>query len=138
MSERNVTILLVEDNDIDIMGVQRAFKASNAINSIVVAGDGLEALALLRDGKSVPRPYLVLLDLNMPKMNGIEFLAAARQDPELRNSIVFVLSTSRADDDKNQAFGHNIAGYIVKDRTAGDFINAAELLERYARVCEIP
>jgi CheY-like chemotaxis protein len=133
----DITIFLVEDNEVDVMGVQRAFKKSNFPNPIVVAGNGQEALSKLRDGKSVPRPYLVLLDLNMPKMNGIEFLEEIRKDNELRSAIVFVLTTSNATDDRNKTSEQNVAGYIVKGKETGGFINVVNLLNQYAQVCEI-
>lgn len=133
-----VSVLLVDDDAVDVMGVQRAFRQSELQNTIVVASNGLEALEKLRDGKSISRPYMVLLDLNMPKMNGIEFLEEARSDPDLKSSIIFVLTTSKDSEDKEKAYKHNIAGYIVKDRTTGGFINAAGLLSQYSRVVEFP
>src|SRR4051812_8809100 len=110
-----VTILLVDDDEVDIMGVKRAFRSSNLENNIVIAANGLEALEKLRDGQSVPHPYLILLDLNMPRMNGIEFLEETRGDPGLSSAVIFVLTTSGAAEDKRQAYARNIAGYIVKD-----------------------
>ena len=131
-----VTVLLVEDDEVDVMGVRRAFKKSHIENNIVVATDGQDALTKLRDGKSVPRPYLVLLDLNMPRMSGIEFLEAARQDPGLHGSIVFVLTTSKDERDKQKAYNYNVAGYIVKERMEQGFINAAGLLDQYTQINE--
>ena len=136
--EKNVTVLVVEDDEVDIMGIRRAFKDSNLINPIVVAPDGHEALAMLRDGTTIAKPYIVLLDLNMPRMSGLEFLEEARRDPKLKESVVFILTTSNAPDDKKTAYAHNIAGYIVKNGTTGGFIDAASLLNHYARVCELP
>jgi CheY-like chemotaxis protein len=132
----NVTVLLVEDNEVDVMGVKRAFKNFNLTNPIVAAENGYDALRCLRDG-TVQKPYLLLLDLNMPKMNGIELLEELRKDPELKQSIVFVLTTSNAPEDKLQAYDKNIAGYIVKGKEAC-FVNAASLLEHYTKVCELP
>lgn len=131
------TVLLVDDDEIDIMGVKREFKRSNLENPVVVASNGLEALEKLRNG-SVPYPRMILLDLNMPKMNGIEFLKEARRDPELKETIIFVLTTSNAEEDKRAAYAHNIAGYIVKDRSSGGFVDAADLLDKYSRVVEFP
>ena len=133
-----VTILLVEDDEVDVMGVERAFKQSNLNHAIIVAPDGQEALKKLRDGKSVPHPYLMLLDLNMPRMNGLEFLAEIRQDPELHNAIVFVLTTSSDSGDKQKAYQHNIAGYIVKGLFGESFINTAGLLDLYTQINEFP
>jgi CheY-like chemotaxis protein len=137
-SRENITVLLVEDNEIDIMGVQRAFTQSHLPNPIVVARNGEEALTMLRDGKSVAKPYMILLDLNMPRMNGIEFLREARKDPALKPSIVFVLTTSKAPEDVDSAYAHNIAGYIVKEAGTGGFINAVGLLDYYSRIVEFP
>lgn len=134
----DITVFLVEDNEVDIMGVKRAFKASSLQNSIIVATDGVDALSKLRDGSSVRRPYLVLLDLNMPRMGGIEFLRELRGDAALRSSVVFVLTTSSAPDDRLLAYNENIAGYIVKGKENGGFLNAAGLLDHYAKVCELP
>lgn len=134
----NITVFLIEDNEIDIMGVKRAFMKSKLGNSIIVAADGIEALEKMRDGTSVQRPYLVLLDLNMPRMNGIEFLREVRSDEALKNSVIFVLTTSSAADDRLKAYNENIAGYIVKGKESGGFLNAAGLLDHYTSVCELP
>ena len=94
MTERPLNILLVEDDEVDVMNVRRAFERNRLTNSLFVAGNGLEALAMLKE-KQIPRDRrLVLLDLNMPKMNGIEFLEALRADPELSDTPVVVLTTS--------------------------------------------
>lgn len=134
----SVTILVVDDDRVDVMAVRRAFRRSGLDNAMVFAADGIEALEKLRDKKSVPRPFLVLLDLNMPRMNGIEFLDAARKDPDLCDSVVFVLTTSKDVMDKRRAYSRNIAGYIVKEDTRDGYLNTAELLESYARVVELP
>ena len=133
-----VSVLLIEDNEVDVMGVKRAFSQSKLDNPIIVASDGREALEKLRDGKSVNKPYLVLLDLNMPRMNGIEFLQEARKDPALRSAIIFVLTTSNTPEDKNKAYSHSIAGYMVKNSTQGGFIDAASMLNHYASLIEFP
>lgn len=83
-----VSILLVDDDDIDVMGIQRAFTKLKILNPITRARDGAEALELLREGK-LSKPYLILLDINMPRMNGLEMLDALRQDPQLSSSVVF-------------------------------------------------
>lgn len=137
MANTSISVLLVEDDEIDVMGVKRAFQSSKSPNNIIVAGDGLRALEILRDRNSILRPYLVLLDLNMPRMGGIEFLDEIRKDEELKNTIVFVLTTSKAPDDIQKAQSRHIAGYIVKGRREGGFIDVAELLNHYARVCEV-
>lgn len=130
-------VLMVDDDEIDVMGVKREFLRSKLKNPIVVANNGLEALEKLRNG-SVPSPRMVLLDLNMPRMNGIEFLQEIRRDPDLKETIIFVLTTSKAMEDKQQAYEHNIAGYIVKDCGNGGFVDTAELLNCYSRTVEFP
>lgn len=134
----DVTVLVVDDDEIDVMGVQRAFEKSKLRNPIIVASDGGDALRKLRDGKSVPRPYLVLLDINMPRMSGIEFLENARQDPDLHNSVIFVLTTSNDENDKRKVYRHNVAGYIVKGYQEDGFVDAVSLLDQYSRINQFP
>lgn len=134
----NISVLLVEDNMVDVMGIKRAFAQAKLHNPIVVASDGRDALDKMRDGKSIAKPYLVLLDLNMPRMNGIEFLHEMRRDRSLRDTIVFVLTTSATSEDKEKAYEHNIAGYIVKGRAERGFINTAELFDYYTKIVDLP
>lgn len=134
----DVTVLLVEDDEIDVMGIRRAFRSCGLDNRIVVAADGLEALAKIRDEKAVPRPCFVVLDLNMPRMNGIEFLGRLRTDPELHNTVVFVMTTSQDEHDKSRAYGHNVAGYIIKQRSVTGLVNAVDLFEQYTKTIEFP
>jgi len=134
----NISVLLVEDNAVDVMGVKRAFSQSKLTNRIVVASDGRDALNKLRDGKSIARPYVILLDLNMPRMGGVEFLKEARNDPELRSSVIFVLTTSSTAEDKARAYAHSIAGYIVKGKEEGSFINTASLFDHYTKTVDLP
>jgi CheY-like chemotaxis protein len=130
-------VLLIDDDEVDVMGVTRIFKKNNISNPIVFANDGIEGLEKLRDG-SVPVPRLVLLDLNMPRMNGIEFLRQLRHDPLLKSTIVFVLTTSSAEKDITQAFEHHVAGYIVKSGKESEFTDTAQLLEKYCNLVEFP
>ena len=113
MSDRTLNILLVEDDEVDVMNVRRAFERNNVSNPLYVAGNGLEALEMLRDGTVPAERRLILLDLNMPKMNGIEFLQALRADPELSSAPVVVLTTSNDDQDKIDAYNLNVAGYLL-------------------------
>ena len=131
------TVLLIEDDDIDAKSVERAFKKLKIGNPIIRAKDGVMALELLRDG-NVSRPNLILLDLNMPRMGGIEFLAELRQDDNLRNSVVFVLTTSKDDQDKLAAYEKNIAGYIVKENLQLGFSDLVNLLDCYWKIVELP
>lgn len=132
-----VSILLVEDDDIDAMGVERAVKKMRLANPIYRARDGIEGLEMLRNN-AVEQPYLILLDLNMPRMNGIEMLKELRSDPKLTTSIVFVLTTSKDDEDKLAAYSEHIAGYIVKSHLDKGFTELVQLLDHYWRLIEMP
>lgn len=135
-------ILLVEDDKVDVMNVQRSFKKANITNPIYVAGNGLEALEILRgESKGVEMPSfrrLILLDLNMPKMGGIEFLEELRKDPELRSIPVIVLTTSDQERDRVEAYNLNVAGYILKPVTFVQFAEVMSALNRYWTLSEIP
>lgn len=136
-----VNLLLVEDDEVDVQGLKRAFAKSRIANPITVARDGIEALEMLRGEnghEKLPKPHLILLDLNMPRMNGIEFLEAIRADDDLKCSVVFMITTSKADEDKTRAYGHNVAGYIVKQDPANTFMEAVSLLEHYWKIVEFP
>ena len=138
MPERVLNILLVEDDEVDVMNVRRAFERNNVSNPLFVAGNGLEALEMLRDG-TVPRERrLILLDLNMPKMNGIEFLQALRADPEISNAPVVVLTTSNDDQDKIDAYNLNVAGYLLKPVTFSNFCERMATLNKYWTLVEMP
>ena len=134
-------ILLVDDDELDIMNVQRAFKKNNIINPLYVAHNGLEALEMLRSTEPDAMPKdrrLVLLDLNMPRMTGLEFLRELRGDPELHALTVIVLTTSDDERDKVEAFNLNIAGYIVKPVTFIAFVEAMAALNKYWSINELP
>lgn len=138
MKDRMLNILLVEDDEVDVMNVQRAFRKNNIANPLFMAGNGLEALEMLR-GEQVPRERrLVLLDLNMPRMNGIEFLRALRADPELRGTTVVVLTTSDDERDRVDAYNFNVAGYILKPVTFQNFCEAMSTLNKYWSLVELP
>lgn len=136
-----VTILLVEDDEIDAEAIERAFKKHKVANPLVLAKDGIDALEYLRGegGKSkIPRPYMILLDLNMPRMTGFEFLAELRADEAISDSIVFVLTTSDLDSDKIEAYGHRVAGYVVKSKVGEAFVDLATMVNAFWRVVEFP
>lgn len=142
MNEKSYNILLIEDDHVDVMNVQRAFKKNNIENPLHLANNGIEALDLLRgtEGreKIIPTPRIILLDINMPKMNGIEFLRELRADPVLRSITVFIMTTSNDDTDKIEAYNLNVAGYIVKPVSFEKFVNAVSVLKSYWRLCELP
>ncbi len=136
-----LNILLVDDDEVDVMNVQRAFKKNHIVNPLYVAHNGLEALDLLRGNgqEAIPKERrLILLDLNMPKMNGLEFLREIREDPELRNLTVIVLTTSDDERDKVEAYNLNVAGYIVKPVTFLSFVEAIAALNKYWSINELP
>ena len=133
--------MLVDDDDVDVQGFKRAFAKHRIGNPITVAQDGIEALDNLRglNGKAkVPRPRLVLLDINMPRMNGFEFLRRSARTMTSKPTIVFIVTTSKADEDKARAYGHNVAGYIVKQDPVKTFLDAVTLLEHYWKIVEFP
>lgn len=137
-NEKALNILLVEDDEVDVMNVRRAFERNKIANPLYVAGNGVEALEMLRSG-AVPRGRrLVLLDLNMPKMNGIEFLRAIRSDPELSMISVVVLTTSNEDRDKVDAYRLNVAGYLLKPVTFINFVDVMATLNKYWTLVELP
>ncbi|MEL6224433.1 MAG: response regulator [Cyanobacteria bacterium J06627_8] len=140
MGEKAINILLVEDDEVDVMTVQRAFKKSKISNPLDVAKDGLEALEILRSsqGSTSVHRRLILLDLNMPKMNGIEFLKELRQDASLRHTPVIVLTTSDQERDRVEAYNLHVAGYILKPVTFAKFVEVVEVLNQYWTLCEFP
>jgi CheY-like chemotaxis protein len=138
-----INILLVEDDEVDIMNVKRAFKKVHIANQIYLASNGLEALKILRGnhGKTPnisAEKRLVLLDLNMPKMGGIEFLQELRSDPQLRATPVVVMTTSNQDQDRVEAYNLSVAGYIIKPVTFGNFVEIVAVLNKYWILCETP
>lgn len=141
MDPEQVTILHIEDDLSDVKALRRAFAKNNLKNPIVVAENGIEALAHLRgeDGKKrLEYPYVVLLDLNMPKMSGHEFLEELRRDPYLKQIAVFVLTTSNSMSDKHNAHEQQVAGYIQKSSVTSGQVDLARLLSTYCRIVEIP
>tara|TARA_R110000868_G_scaffold29080_1_gene108306 strand:- start:492 stop:923 length:432 start_codon:yes stop_codon:yes gene_type:complete len=141
MPHREVKLLLVEDDEVDVMHLQRSFRQLRIANPMVVANDGIEAFEILRgeNGRTVLEPpYIILLDLNMPRMTGLEFLEEIRNDPALRQSVIFVLTTSNDDADKLKAYDQHVAGYIVKSEAGASFLEALQMLDRFWRVVELP
>jgi len=131
MSDNEAVILLVEDDRVDIMTVQRAMKKIDVGNPLHVARTGVEALGMLRgDGfpRIEPAPSLILLDLNLPKMGGIEFLKELRADPELKSLPVIVLTSSNEPSDRAAAFQYDVEDYIVKPHSFGEFSNAMSII----------
>ncbi|NJM48948.1 MAG: response regulator [Alkalinema sp. RU_4_3] len=143
MESLMLNILLVEDDEVDVMTVQRAFQKGNIKNPVYVASNGVEALSMLRcrPGQPALMPTerrIVLLDLNMPKMNGLEFLQELRADPTIRHIPVVVLTTSNEERDRIQAYQLNVAGYILKPVIFDTFVSLMVILNKYWAVCEMP
>ena len=127
-------ILLIEDDRVDIMTVQRALKNSNTHNPLFIARTGIEALGMLRgDGyeKIEPPPDLILLDLNLPKMSGIEFLKELRADKDLQSFRIIVLTSSNEPHDREIAFQYDVDDYIVKPHSFREFAKAMETILAY-------
>jgi CheY-like chemotaxis protein len=137
MQNKPVNILLVEDDEVDIKNIRRALARNNMHNDVFTASNGENALHLLRE-KVIPSPLVILLDLNMPKMDGIEFLAELRKDPMLKPISVVVMSTSSQEDDKLAAYKYNVSGYIVKSMDNEQFMESVDALRRFWSVCSYP
>lgn len=142
MSEpRSITILVVDDDDVATESIARSLRKHDIQFPVVDARDGVEALELLRNthpSRRLGKPYIVLLDLNMPRMNGFEFLQEIRADAQLKDTVIFVLTTSTADADRTRAYQESIAGYMVKSAVGPQFSKLAQLLSDYHAAVELP
>lgn len=125
-------ILLIEDDVVDVMTVQRAMRELKVTNPLRVVSNGEEAFVSLRDPMQ-PLPGLILLDLNMPRMNGIEFLSLIKQDTQLRRLPVLVLTTSKEANDRLRSFDLGVAGYIIKPVEYDRFVDVMRAIEQYWR-----
>jgi CheY-like chemotaxis protein len=137
-----LNILLVEDDEVDVMTVQRAFKQAKISNHLFIAGNGIDALAMLRgqpgQASLIPTERrIILLDLNMPRMNGLEFLQELRADPSIHNIPVVVLTTSNEEQDRLRAYNFNVAGYILKPIAFSNFVDLMVTLNKYWAICEM-
>ena len=136
--EKSLNILLVEDDQVDVMNVKRAFDKNRIANPLYVAADGIQALEMLRTDQVPRERRLVLLDLNMPRMSGIEFLRELRADPVLHLTPVVVLTTSDDERDKINAYDLNVAGYLLKPVTFINFVETMAALNKYWTLVELP
>ncbi len=130
-------VLLVDDDDIDAMSVRRAFKEINITNPLVRSVNGEEALKYLND-QSNEMPCMILLDLNMPKMNGIEFLSIIKEDDKLKYIPVVVLTTSTEECDIKESFKYSVGGYIVKPVDYKSFVESVRTINMYWSLSELP
>ncbi len=139
---QQLNILLVEDDEVDAINVQRALKQTNATVTLYRAANGIEALGMLRSNSQIVTEnhgrLLILLDLNMPKMGGLEFLKELRADADLCRFPVVVLTTSMHSSDLTTAYQYNVAGYIIKPITFSNFVNTIDILNRYWSMSEMP
>ena len=133
----STAILLVEDDRVDAMTVKRALKEIKVSNPLHVVGNGEEALEFLRDDK-IPMPGIILLDLNMPRMNGLEFLKVAKQDDRLKQIPVIVLTTSMEDRDRLESFNLSVAGYMIKPVDYIQFVEVMRAIKLYWTFSELP
>lgn len=136
-----MNILLVEDNDLDIELLKRGLKKIRSESSLVCARDGIEAIEMLEDDllqPELPRPFVILLDINMPRMNGHEFLEAVRSSSRLNDARVFVFTTSDSKKDVDLAYKNKASGYIVKPNTTSELAGVLEALQKFWSLCEIP
>lgn len=138
MSEPNLNVFLVEDDEIDAENVRRAFAETENPPTLWSARDGEEALEKLKAGEIPLQHTVILLDLNMPRMNGIEFLEALRNLPQFAHLPVVVLTTSDAEQDRVRAYGFNVAGYLLKPVAYGMFVELMGVVEAYWRAQEFP
>ncbi len=134
-----MSILLIEDDDVDVMNVRRALAKNNVAHTLFVASDGAEALNMLGGEQALnPLPQIVLLDLNLPRMNGIEFLRELRLDPRLKSLVAIVLTTSDEEREINAAFELNVAGYFVKPIGFEKFVEMMSVIFAFCSGSKLP
>jgi CheY-like chemotaxis protein len=140
MPVNELTLLLVEDDDVDALSVERGLAKAKILNRLVRAVDGVEALEMLRgEGRpKLPPPFLLLVDIQMPRLDGIGLIRAIRADPVLTRTVIFVLTTSDDDRDKIAAYDLHIAGYIVKSNTKEELLPLTAMLDYYLLIVEPP
>jgi CheY-like chemotaxis protein len=134
-------ILVVEDDDVQADAVVRSLRKGGIDSTIVVAPEGWEALSVLRGTHArhrIRRPYLVLLDLNLPRLSGMDFLREVRADPLLNDTVVFILTTSADERDCKRAYEEHVAGYMVKSEVGPQFTRMVEMLRPYLAVVRLP
>jgi len=136
IKNREVTLLLIEDDDVDAMTVERSLRKKKVGNNIVRALDGIHALEILNE-KNLS-PFIILLDLQLPRMNGLEFLNEIRSHKKYSKSVVFILTTSKDEYDISESYKHSVAGYFVKDEVGENFMNVIGMLDSYWKIVHLP
>ena len=134
LGTQTVEILLVEDSEPDILLTEEAFSEARVANRLHVARDGEEALQFLRrqgEHAGAPRPDVILMDINMPRKNGLEVLEEIKADPELRSIPVLILTTSQAEDDVRRSYSGHASGYVVKPVGFENFLQAIRAFEEF-------
>ena len=141
MADSSANILLVEDDLLDTMNVERELRKLQITVPLLKARNGREALDLLRGTPDTPPlaplPTVVLLDINMPRMNGLEFLAEVRADERLRNLLIFIMTTSDEETDRARARSLDVAGYIVKPLTFEQFGDGGTGIDGFSLFVEL-
>ena len=130
-------ILLVEDDRVDAMTVKRALKDLNVTNRLEIAGNGEEALDYLTN-KVKEEPCIILLDLNMPKMNGHEFMVNIKNHEQLKMIPVVVLTTSQHEQDRIESYKNSVAGYMIKPVDYVQFVETMKTIQMYWTLSELP
>jgi hypothetical protein len=142
MGEKKITLLHIEDDSVDKMVVERVLKKMEIISVVHHAENGEDAINKLKgingEEKLSPAPQVILLDINMPKMNGLEFLKELRNDPELKHISVYMVTTSNDESDVAGAYEYNVAGYILKPVDIAHFEGTFKLITDFWRLCEFP
>ena len=140
-STNPVTLLIVDDDDVSVMAIKRCIRSLDFSDPVLVAKDGVHALELLRESvekNGELQPFIVTLDLSMPRMNGLEFLKEIRSDTQLNRLVVFVLTTSDAPSDISTAYDHNVAGYILKENPTDSLQRVMSMLHDYKELALFP
>jgi CheY-like chemotaxis protein len=136
-----VTLLLVEDDDIDAEMVELCMRRGKIANPLMRARDGVEALDLLRGtngARKIPAPVMLLVDIRMPRLDGIGLIQAVRADPLLTRTVIFVLTTSDSDRDRMAAYDSHVAGYVLKSNTHDELLSLTKMLEYYLMIVVAP
>lgn len=134
------SLLVVDDNDIDRQCLERALSKNPNLGPVTTAENGRDALDYLLNEQKCNglTTCIVLLDLNMPRLDGFEFLAELQKQKLRKHTVVFVLTTSEDDSDVIHSYEHFVAGYLVKSRTGKNFEAVVDFLEHYLRVNSLP